>query len=202
RHIWSAPRAVNSEKAQPGRRQSVKVAVSMRHQLVGFLGCRIKADRMIDIVMDRERQMRVAAIHRTRGRKNQMTGFAMPTTLEDVEKTGKIGIEISVRILQRITDAGLGGQMHHWPELAVCKDRLNGASLGEIDLVKGKITEFAQNRQARLLQRRIVIVIDAVHADHRATGFKQSAGKGKSDKARRAGNQDSILRHSRESCGC
>src|SRR5690349_15024030 len=124
-----------------------------------------------------------------------MACFATTAALEYVEKSGKIGVHINVRVLQRITNAGLRGQMHHWAELALRKNGLNRGSFGEIDLVEGKVVEFAQNRQPRLLQRRIVIIIDTVDADHRATGFKKPAGKSKSDEARGAGDEDRILRH-------
>jgi hypothetical protein len=71
-----------------------------------------------------------------------VTGFAMAAAFEDVEKTGKISVQISVRVLQRITNAGLGGQMHHGPELALRKNGLNRGSFGEIDLVERKVVEF------------------------------------------------------------
>src|SRR5262252_3292274 len=124
-----------------------------------------------------------------------MTGFAMAAALEDIEKTREIGVEISVRIFQRITNTGLGSQMHDWPELALGKNAFDRAPLGEIDLVESKFVKFAQDGQTRLLQRRIVIVVDAVHADHCPISFKKMAGKSKADEARGAGNKDGILRH-------
>src|SRR5215469_9559546 len=87
--------------------------------------------------------------------------------------------------------------MHDWPEPAIEKNAFNCAALGEIDLVESKFVKFVQDGQARLLQRRIVVVVDAVHADHRAVSFKKTAGKSKTDKACGAGNKDGILRHRR-----
>src|SRR5262249_35878131 len=124
-----------------------------------------------------------------------MTSLTMPTAFENVEKAGKIGVEISVRVLQRIANTGLRGQMHHRPELALGKNAFDRAALGEIDLLESKFAKFAQNSQACLLQCRIVIIVDAVHADHGATSFKEPAGKRKADETRGAGNQDGILRH-------
>src|SRR5215469_14321808 len=97
-----------------------------------------------------------------------MSGFAVPATLQHIEKTGEIGIQISVRILQRITNAGLRGQMHDRPELGLAKDAFDGAALGEIDLVESKSVKFPENGQTRFLERRIVIIVDTVHTDHRA----------------------------------
>src|SRR5215471_18436760 len=124
-----------------------------------------------------------------------MTGFAVATALEDIEKTGEIGVEISVRIFQRIANTGLGGQMHDWPELTLGKNALDSAPLGEIDLVESKFVKFVQDGQARLLQRLIVIIVDAVHTNHRAAGFKKTAGKSEANEACGAGNKDGILRH-------
>ena len=50
-----------------------------------------------------------------------MTGLAMAAALEDVEKTGEISIEISVRILQRVTNAGLRREVHDRAEFAFAK---------------------------------------------------------------------------------
>src|SRR5262249_56631947 len=124
-----------------------------------------------------------------------MTRFAMAAALEDIEKAGEIRIEISVRIFQRIANAGLGGQMHDWPELDLGKNAFDRAPLGEIDLVKRKFVKFAQDGQPRLLQRRIVVIVDAVNAHHRPASFKKMAGKSKADEACGAGNKYGILRH-------
>jgi hypothetical protein len=124
-----------------------------------------------------------------------MLGLTMAAAFENIEKTGEIGIDISVRILQRITNAGLGGQMHNRPELSLGKNALDRVPLSEIDLVESKFLKFAQDRQARLLERRIIIIVDAVHADHRAASCKKMAGKSKADEARGTGNKDGILRH-------
>src|SRR6516165_6797086 len=97
---------------------------------------------MIDIVMDGERETRVAAIDRAGGSKSQMTGLPMTAALEDIEKAGEISIEISVRIFQRITNTGLGGQMHDRPEFALGKNAFDRASFDEIDLVESKFVEF------------------------------------------------------------
>src|SRR5262249_1427633 len=127
------------------------MAVGMRHQFIRFLCRRIETDRMIDIVMDRERQMGVAAVDRTRGSKNQMTGLAMAAALEDVEKTGEISIEISVRILQRVTNAGLRREVHDRAEFALAKNAFDVAPRGEIDLMEAEFVVFAQNGEPGFL---------------------------------------------------
>ena len=41
-----------------------------------------------------------------------MLSSEMPRTLEHVEKSGDVRVDVGLRILQRIADAGLSGQMH------------------------------------------------------------------------------------------
>ena len=64
RHVRPAPGTVHGKEAQAGRGNSVEMAVGVRHQLVGFLRRSIEADRMIDVVLHRERQLGVGAIDR------------------------------------------------------------------------------------------------------------------------------------------
>ena len=62
RHVGAAPRPVDREKAQPGGWQAKQVAVSVGHQLVGLLGGRVKADRVIHTLLFRKRHHRVATV--------------------------------------------------------------------------------------------------------------------------------------------
>src|SRR5437016_4547254 len=114
----------------------------MRHQFVRFLGSGIETDRMIDIVVDRKRQMRVGAIDRTRGREDKMFGVTMTAAFEDIEKPREIGIKISMRILQRITNAGLRREMNDRSELGLPKNPFDIPPLGEIDLVESEFGEL------------------------------------------------------------
>ena len=53
----------------------------------------------------------------------------------------------------------------------------------------------AQNIQARLLQRRIVVVVEIVQSDHMAAFGQQPAGNMKADEARRSRDQYRLIRH-------
>ena len=115
----------------------------MRHQFVGLLGRGIKTDRMVDIVVYRKWQVRVGAIDRARRGKDEMIGSTMAAALENVEKAGEIGVEISVRVLQGVANAGLRREMHDRSELAVAKNALDGPPLGKIDFMEAELVEFA-----------------------------------------------------------
>ena len=62
RHIGAAPGAVDGEKPQAGGWQAEHVGVGMRHQFIGLLGGSIKRERVIDVLVDRERHGGVRAI--------------------------------------------------------------------------------------------------------------------------------------------
>ena len=101
-----------------------------------------------------------------------MVGFTMPASFQNIEEPGEIGVELGVGILQRVTDAGLRGKMHDRSEFAIAKYGLSALAIGEIDLVKTEVVEFAENSDTRVLQRRIIIIVNAVEAHHRTTSLQ------------------------------
>ena len=98
----------------------------------------------------------------------------MPASFQNIEEAGEIGVEIGVGILQRVTDTGLRGKMHDGSEFAVAKHGFYALAIGEIDLVKTEVVEFAENSDTRVLQRRIIIVVDAVEAHDRAASLQKA----------------------------
>ena len=50
-----------------------------------------------------------------------MLGAAVAAAFENIEKAREIGVEIGMRILQRVAHARLRGEMHHRTEFAVAK---------------------------------------------------------------------------------
>jgi hypothetical protein len=103
-----------------------------------------------------------------------MAGFAVPASFQNIEEAGEIGVEIGMGILQRVTDTSLRGKMHDRSEFAVAKNGLYALAIGEIDLVKTEVVEFAENGDTRVLQRRIIIVVDAVEAHDRAASLQKA----------------------------
>ena len=58
------PEAIYGEKTKTRGRNAIQMAIGMRHQLVGFFRRRVQADRVIDIVLHRKRQLGIGAIDR------------------------------------------------------------------------------------------------------------------------------------------
>ena len=108
-----APGPVDGEEAQARDRQAVEMAVGVGHQLVGLLGRRVEAERMVDIVVDRERHLGVGAVDRAGRGIDQVPAPLVPAALQHVEEADEVGVDIGVRVLERVAHAGLGREMHH-----------------------------------------------------------------------------------------
>ena len=112
-HIRASPRPIHREKAQARCRESIEMAVGVRHQLVGLLTGGVKAHRMIHRLTFIKGQIAVAAIHRAAGGIHQIANTMMSTALKDVTKANEIALDVGRRILNRITHTSLGCQIHH-----------------------------------------------------------------------------------------
>src|SRR5690606_25877575 len=98
RHIGATPGTINGEETQTGGGDIKQMAVSMSHQFIGFFGRSIKTDRMINVVMYRKRHGGVSAINGAAGGVNQMLGAEMATSLQDIQESGNVGIDVCLRI--------------------------------------------------------------------------------------------------------
>ena len=75
------------------------------------------------------------------------------------------------------------------------EQRLRRRAIGQIELHKTEIRIAPQDVEARFLQFGIVIIVDAVEADHLAAARQQRRATWKSDKAGSSGDQYRIVRH-------
>ena len=67
--------------------------------------------------------------------------------------------------------------------------------IDEVEAMESEMRMGAQLGDARFLERRIIIVVDAVDPDYGAACREQLAREGKADEARRAGDEDRLGRH-------
>jgi aspartate 1-decarboxylase len=102
----------------------------MRHELIGLLGRRVQGERVIDILLDGERHMRVGAINGTRGRVHEVLDAVVATSFDNVQKAGHVAVDVYVRVFDRIAHSSLRGQMNHPVELLGGEQSLDAASIG------------------------------------------------------------------------
>src|SRR5215471_1528344 len=122
-----------------------------------------------------------------------MPAFSMPATLEDVEKARNIGIDISMRIDQGMTHAGLRGEMHDSRKAMRSKQRRYGFALANVHLDEFEIGERLELREPSLLETRIVIGIEVIEAHHVVSVRQEAARHMHPDEPGRAGNENRLL---------
>src|SRR5215210_703053 len=142
-HVGPAPRSIDGEKAKPPRRQAKQMAVGMRHQLIRLFARRIEADRMVDILMHGKRQARIGAVNRGGGRKHKMSAAVVPAPLEHIEKALDVGVDIGLRVDQRVAHTRLRREMHHIGKAMFGKQLLHSVPVRQVELNEAKLREGA-----------------------------------------------------------
>lgn len=89
------------------------MTVGMRHQLVGLLGHRIEAQRLLGRMISLEGQHGVAAVDRTGRRIQQMLHVQPSTAFEHIEKCCEIVPDAGVRLLHGPAYSRLGCEVNH-----------------------------------------------------------------------------------------
>ena len=190
RHIGPSPRPVDGKEPQARYRKAVEMAVGMRDQLVGLLRGGVEADRMVGLVVHRKRQLGIGAVDRRGRRIDQMAASVMPATFQHIDETLEIGVDIGMRMVDRIAHASLRREMNHRWQSGVWRTGvpLTPRSARSI-CSNAKPGSSPQDVQARPLQRRIVITVEVVEADHSAAFGQQPAGDVEADETRSPGDQ-------------
>ena len=119
----------------------------------------------------------------------------VPAALEHVEEAREVGVEIGVRVLQRVAHAGLGGEMHHHLRPRGREQRRDRRPVGEVEPLEAEPGPPLQPLEPRLLQPGVVIVVEAVDPQHPAALAQQPVGQMIADEPRSPGHQDrAVLR--------
>ena len=94
---------------------------------------------MIGAVGGAQRHAGICAVDR-RGRCiNQMLAAGVSAAFEDVQEPDDVGVGIGVRIVQRMADAGLGGQMDDGVEAIGGKQFAKRRAIGDVALLEVEI---------------------------------------------------------------
>ena len=189
-HVRTAPRAVHGEKTQPRGGDAEEVAVGVRHQLVGLLGGRIEAHRVIHVVMHRKRQAGIGAIHRAAGGIDQMLHPMGAASLQNLHESGYIAVDVGLGIFQGIAHPGLGRQMHHPHRPEALEHRPHRRAILQGDAGLRETGVSAEPGQPVFLQADVVVGIHVVQPGHRVAPLQQPQGQRIADETGRAGNED------------
>jgi hypothetical protein len=118
-----------------------------------------------------------------------MAGFEVPTGLEDVQETYKVGLQVCIRIVNGIAYSRLGTEMQNYCWSVCGKDTFQSLLVREVSLDEGELGIGREHSQPPLLERDIIIVIAVVIADNDATPLEKCLGDMESDEARGPGDQ-------------
>src|ERR1044071_9094598 len=110
-----------------------------------------------------------------------MPAPAMAATLEQADEAFEVGVGISVRMVHRVTYAGLRREMDHDRKWLRRKQRFHPGAVDEIELDEFEIAVIAQKRETILLEARIVVVVDTVDAGDALPLLQQPLRHMKSD---------------------
>ena len=168
----------------------VEMAVAMRHQLVRLLRRRVHAQRVIDVVVDSERHLRVRAVDGRRRRIHEVLDRVVAAALEDVRETDDVRVDVRVRIHERVANAGLGGEVHDPVEPFAREQCGHPIAVGHIDLLEAKPFVWTQPNEARFLERYIVVVAHRIEADDRVAALEEARGGVVADEPGGAGDEN------------
>lgn len=139
-------------------RQPVDVVVRMRHHLLAALAGGVEAGRPVGGVILREGYAVRGPIHRGRRGEYERGGWraAVHHGLEERNTAGDVGANVGAGVAGRVSDAGLGSQVHHVRELRMAGGGTAPGTQGS-PAVKGKSAaprEAARQQQQRSFHKK------------------------------------------------
>ena len=124
-----------------------------------------------------------------------MRHTTMTAQLQHVDEAGQVAVHVGMRVLQRVTHAGLRGQVDHPGRLELIEQRGQALAVGQVELADVGVR--APRGHAITLDLRIVVVVVVVQADDALTALKQGLAGVGADESGRAGheNRHGSVRH-------
>ena len=139
-----------------------------------------------------EGQPGIAAVYAGAAGIHQVLHRPGPAGLQQVHKARQVGIHVGVRLVDGITHPRLRRQVQHAGGAHPRKQLGQGRPVGDVQPLKAEIRVRQQARQPRFLQRRVVVGVEVVDADH-GVAARQQAGAGvHSDESGSASDKHSV----------
>ena len=201
RHVRASPGSVHGEESQARGRQLEERRVGVRHELVGALAGGVQRHRMIGGVVLRERHVGVGAVYRAGRGVHQVLDAVVAAAFQHVEGAGDVAAHVGVWVLERMAHAGLRREVHHALKFLAREERGHGRLVGEVELHEAKLRLHREAREARLLERNVVVLIQVIETDHLVTAREQPLGRVRADEAGGAGQENFHRRPSTAAAG-
>ena len=109
--------------------------------------------------------------------------------------TGQVAALVGEGVVDRVADSSLGGQMDHAPGAGRRHQLRERLMLGDVQADHLEAVPPHQPRDARLLERRIIVGVEHINPDHALTTQQQPLGHVVAHEAGRACDDDRALGH-------
>lgn len=119
-----------------------------------------------------------------------MLHLIVSAAFEHIGEANQIGIDVSVRIFQRIAHTGLRGKIDNHIEFFRCEQCSDARRIGQIELDEAEGRRWREAFEAIFFQRDIVIIIHVVDTDDALPAREQPQGKMMADESGDAGDED------------
>ena len=126
------PYTVKKRRPVVGRPKRLRVGVG--EELVRLLGRGVERERVVHVMVDRERHRRVGAVDRARARVGEVLAAVVAAAFEDVLEADDVGLDVGVRVRDRVADAGLGGEVDDAREAVLGEELVHRRTVREVDL--------------------------------------------------------------------
>ena len=100
---------------------------------------------------------------------DQVLDLVMTTSFEYVQKSDDVALNISMRVIDRVANAGLRREMDHAIELFIGKKFFYGASIGDVELDEFELFFRFQFGKARFFELDVVIIIKVIQTNDNIT---------------------------------
>ncbi len=146
----------------------------MGHELVGLFGGGVEAERVIDIVMHRERHGGVGAVNAGAAGVDQVLHAIVAAALQDVAKANEVAIDVRERVFKGVTHAGLRCQVNHTLGFMALKQFGHTGAVDHVHADMDVVGVISLPSEPGFFQSWIVIIVMVVDADNGVAAFKQA----------------------------
>ena len=166
----------------------------MGHQFVGALGGGVELQRVAGAVFFAKGHLGVGTVDAAGAGVGQVRCLRVAAGFQDVGEGDDVAFNVAVRVLDGVAHAGLGGQVDNPVEPVFAEAGFHCGAVCQVGADEGVgAAGFGgggfQLLQPRFFQGGVVVVVDAVEADHAVAAFEQPLGGVKADEAGVTGDE-------------
>jgi hypothetical protein len=136
---------------------------------------------MVSAVMFRKGKDWIGAVNGTRTGECEVSDAVLPARLEDVPKRHEIAFGVGVRRLEGVPDTRLRREMRDEPGSHLVEEPRRSFAIGKVELHEPEPGLSQEFIEPRLLEPAVVILVQAVHANHLAAVFQQAPAQVETD---------------------